>query len=181
MKLISARSLKPAILVDFASNILLSSLAVLPVSSSARIKVENKWQGILRFFQRIEFSMFLGYLVINWKSTYQCLIQWHFKPSGKKKTLYVPPPLQKFASFTPLYPLEFLWPSGGGGMDIFWNHRLPTWSILKKKSVSYIDSFSTFPLWRWQVCLWKSEVYTWSLEVWWLWWLRRSIRWSRMP
>ena len=35
---------------------------MLCVSSGAEIIVENKWQGILRLFQRVEFSMFLGYL-----------------------------------------------------------------------------------------------------------------------
>ena len=114
MKLISAQSLKTAILFDFASNILLSSLAVLPVSSSARIKVENKWQGILRFFQRIEFSMFLGYLVINWKSTYQCLIQSHFKPSGKKKLFMYPLPFRNLPLSHPSTPWNFCDPLVGG-------------------------------------------------------------------
>ena len=42
MKLITTRSLKPAILFDFASNVMLSSLSVLSVSSGTGIKVENK-------------------------------------------------------------------------------------------------------------------------------------------
>ena len=50
MKLISARSLKPAILFDFVSNALLSCLSVLFVLSSAGIIVGNKRQGILRYF-----------------------------------------------------------------------------------------------------------------------------------
>jgi len=41
---------RPAILFDFSSNALLSSLSVLFVSSGAWIIVENKWQGILRYF-----------------------------------------------------------------------------------------------------------------------------------
>ena len=180
MKLISAQSLKPAILFDFASNVLLSSLTVLPVSSSARIIVENKWQRILCFFQRIEFSMFLGYLVINWKVCTSVLFNRISNRLKKRLSMY-PLSFRNLPLSHPSTPWNFRDPLVGGGMDIFWNHRLPTWSILKKKPISYIDSFSTFPLWRWQVCLWKSEVYTWSLEVWWLWRLRRSIRWSRMP
>ena len=53
---------KPA--VSFDERTWLRSLSVLSVSSGsgAEIIVENKSQGILHLFQRIEFSMFLGYL-----------------------------------------------------------------------------------------------------------------------
>ena len=47
-----------------------------------------------------------------------------FPTLWKEKLFIYPPPLRRFASFTPLYPLEFPWPSVGGGMDIFWNHTL---------------------------------------------------------
>ena len=56
----------------------------------------------------------------------------HFKPSGRKNSLCTPSPSEICFFHTP-HSLEFPGPSGGGGIDIFWNHRLPTWSILKKK------------------------------------------------
>ena len=128
-KLISSRSLntsnvrglemiflKPAILFDFASNsnVLLRSLSVLSVSSGAEIMVENKCQGNLRLFQRIEFSMFLGYLESVAKVRKRFLRS-HFKPSGKKSSLF--PPL----SLTPSVILRW------GGMDIFWNHTISSY------------------------------------------------------
>ena len=111
---------KTAILFDFASNV--HSLSVLSASSDAEIIVEIKWQRILHLFQRIEFSMFLGYLESILENYIRVFFRLHFKPSGKK-ALYLPPPLWKFAPFTPLYPLEFPWPYVGG-MDIFFNHTI---------------------------------------------------------
>ena len=88
---------------------------MLSVSSGAEIIVENKCQGIIRLFQRIEFSMFLGYLEAIGKVRKRFLRS-HFKPSGKKSSIFIPLPL------TPSVTLR-----GGGGMDIFWNHTISSY------------------------------------------------------
>jgi len=116
LELISARSLntsnvrgmemifvKLAILFDFASNVLISSLSVLSVLSGTEIIVENKRKGILYLFQWIEFSMFPGYLESICKVRKR-FFRLHFKPSGKKRLFSYPAsPLSEICPFhTPL-------------------------------------------------------------------------------
>ena len=94
---------KPAILFDFASNVLLSSLSLLSVSSSAEIMVENKRQGILPLFQWIEFSMFLGYLESILLEEYASAFPIAFQTLWEKKALFLAPsPSEIFPFHTPL-------------------------------------------------------------------------------
>ena len=95
---------KPAILFDFASNVLLSSLSVLSVSSGTEIMVENKRQGILPLFQWIEFSMFLGYLE-SIRRVCKCFSDCISNPLGKKSSLLSPLPFGDF----PLSHSSTLW------------------------------------------------------------------------
>ena len=68
-----------------------------------------------------------------------------FQTLWREKLSIYPPHLRKFASFTPLYPSEFPWPSvGGGGMDIFWNHTIR--ATLGVKGFSWILYSSILPL-----------------------------------
>ena len=133
MKLISARSLKPAILFDFASNVLLSSLTVLPVSSSARIIVENKWQRILCFFQRIEFSMFLGYLVINWKVCTSVLFNRISNRLKKRLSMY-PLSFRNLPLSHPSTPWNFRDPLVGGGYGYFLEPQITNMIHFEKKT-----------------------------------------------
>ena len=153
-KLISSRSLntsnvrglemiffKPAILFDFPSNVLLRSLSVLSLSSGAEIIVENKWQGILRLFQRIEFSMFLGYLESIGKVR-ERFLQSHFKPSGKKKPLYLPPSPSEICPFHTPLPLGISVTLRGGGYGYFLEphilFNLLAKSIIQKQCARYM-------------------------------------------
>ena len=104
-------------------------LSVLSVSSGGGIIVETIWQGILRLFQWTEFSIFLGYLQSIGKVC-KCLFDRMSNPL-EKQALYVlfmyPSPFEICLFQTP-YPLEFPWPSvGGGGKGYFLeSHNGPT-------------------------------------------------------
>ena len=95
-------------------------LSVLSVSSGGGIIMQSIWQGILRLFQRIEFSIFLGYLesIIIGKVC-KCLFDRISNPLGKK-ALYVPrSPLEICLFQTPL-PLRISVTLRGGGRGGVW-------------------------------------------------------------
>ena len=78
-------------------------------------------------FQRIEFSMFLGYL----ESKKECVVSVLFDRISnplERKALYIPSSLSEIFLFHTPIPLGIsvtLHGGGGGCMDIFWNHTLP--------------------------------------------------------